>query len=114
MMRICIECETEFNPNSIEKKRARGNINHCPECSTDNAPVLRCVNSADGKMANSNILRFNSVDEADAFSTAWKRTTGHNNGKSCQMRNTMALDLAAMSFTQVAYIENNSNHKGKA
>lgn len=111
--RTCSVCEEEFNPNSYEKKRARGNVNHCPDCSVDKAPVLLGVNGADGKMAATDILRFPNQESADGYRSAWRQSTGYNKGKSCQMRNTCALDLDAAKFNVVTRNAGNENHKGK-
>lgn len=112
--RTCHVCEEEFNPNSREKLKARGNVNHCPDCSVDKAPVLLGVNGADGKMAATDILRFPNQESADGYRAVWRQSAGYNKGNSCQMRNTCALDLDSANFSLVARNAGNENHKGKA
>lgn len=115
---VCKHCNEVFDLHSPEKRRAGGFINECPDCveehGTGDGPKLVGVSSGDGKMATVTILRFESKDNADAYMSAWRASTGMNRGKSCQMGNTKMLSMDKMGGTKITEFGGNPNHKGKS
>lgn len=111
-MRTCEICEEEFDLNSPEKKRARGKINHCPDCSEETATRYLAVNGADGKMAGISILQFENPEDRENYARAWKHNTGHNKGKVCHLSRSLTA-MSGMKFKKVGENFGNANHKGK-
>ena len=111
-MRTCEICEEEFDLNSPEKKRARGKINHCPDCSEETATRYLAVKSANGKMSDLTILAFEDEQQRDNYQRAWRASTGFNKGKSCHLSKCMP-SMSGLKFRKVGENQANANHKGK-
>lgn len=109
--KICIVCDGEFDPHSAEKKRAGGKINHCPDCSEENEPRVLGLSSGDGKMAAINIVKCASIAEAEQLKRYWRKASGLNKGKQCQMHNP-GLVMPHVSF-EIISKSGSMNHKGK-
>jgi hypothetical protein len=112
MMRTCTECEADYDPFSVEKRRAGGKITVCPECAYD--PVVKYVgvSAGEGKMGTVQVLKFNSNKDREAYMKFWKASSGMNTGKNCQMQFRAA--EPNIKFMTVATFSGNINHKGKA
>ncbi len=111
-MRICTECETEFDPRSKAKRIAGGLANHCPECSEETSVRYAGVSAGEGKMASVQILKFeNSADRA-AYLDYWKVNSGLYKGKSCQIGHGLK-KTPNIKFSTQATFTGNTNHKGK-
>ena len=54
---------------------------------------MRVGQAGEGKMAGMTMLRFDSGEKAKAYMKAWRHSTGHNKGKSCQMGATTTLSM---------------------
>lgn len=108
----CAVCGFDFDPKSRAKQAAGGRINECPDCSVETAVRYVGLANGDGKQASIDILAFESVEDADEFTEAWKQNTGFYRGKSCQMG--ARTPISQRKFKQVARTEGNSNHKGRA
>jgi len=110
LIKKCKHCSVEFNANSYVKKQAGGYINECADCvtelGTETSVRYRGVTSGDGKMACTQILKFDSEDDANAYCAAWNNNSGFNNRRSGGLND--------IKFTKVGENAGNSNHKGKA
>ena len=110
MIKTCKHCECEFDARSDRKKRIGGYINECADCvmslGTETAVRYRGVTSGDGKMACTQILKFDSEDDANAYCAAWNNNSGFNNRRSGGLND--------IKFVKVGENAGNSNHKGKA
>lgn len=117
MLKDCKHCGIEFNVNSARKRTVGGRINECPDCvedlGTETAPATVGVMSGDGKQGMVTVLRFDNQADANAYMKAWKHSTGHNKGKSCQMGNTSVLSMDGFGARKIAEHGGNSNHKGR-
>lgn len=116
MNRECKHCGIEFDLNSFHKRQVGGRVNECPDCveglGTETAPATIGVMSGEGKIGMVTVLRFDNQKKADAYVKAWKHSTGHNKGKSCQMGNTTILSMDRLGAQKVTEIGGNPNHKG--
>lgn len=117
MNKDCKHCGETFNTNSLEKKRAGGFINECPECveergGDDSPPRYLGVQSGDGKMANITLLSFTDDESRANYSKAWRNNAGFNKGKSCQLGKHLT-SMSGMRFKLIGENRANSNHKGK-
>lgn len=116
-MKECKHCELEFDPKTARKRTVGGKINECPDCvealGTETAPATVGVMSGDGKQGMVTVLRFDDQSKANAYVTAWKRSTGYNRGKSCQMGNTSVLSMDRLGAVKIGEFGGNPNHKGK-
>jgi len=116
MNRECKHCGSEFNTTSPHKVRVGGRINECPDCveelGTETAPTTIGVMSGEGKVAGMTVLRFDNGDKAKAYMKAWRHSTGHNKGKSCQMGSTTTLSMDTLGAKKIAEFGGNPNHKG--
>lgn len=111
-VKICSECEMEFDPNSLEKLKAGGLSVHCPDCSEETAiPYLGC-GSGDGKGNSLNILAFESEEDRNKYKIFWDNVTGKHKGKVCCLSKTAKTD-PGISFKTVCQ-DKATNHKGKA
>lgn len=112
-MRTCTECEADYDPFSVEKRRAGGKITVCPECAYD--PVVKYVgvSAGEGKAANVSILRFSSQKDRENYLAFWKANSGLNKGKSCQLSRGLKTTPAIKFETRAEFVSNR-NHKGKA
>ena len=108
----CIECGEQFNPISVEKRRAGGKANHCPLCAEETAVKYAGVSAGEGKMGSVQVLKFNSNSDRAAYLSFWKATSGMNTGKQCQMQ--FRAKEPNVKFKTVATFTGNVNHKGKA
>jgi hypothetical protein len=115
-MKECKHCGIEFDPRSPFKVRVGGRINECPDCveelGTETAPTTIGVMAGDGKVAGMTMLRFESDDKAKAYMKAWRHSTGHNKGKSCQMGATTILSMDSFGAQKIGEFGGNPNHKG--
>jgi len=68
--------------------------------------------AGEGKIAGMTVLRFDSGDKAKAYMKAWRHSTGHNKGKSCQMGSTTILSMDGLGAKKVSEFGGNPNHKG--
>ena len=108
----CAICEERFDLRSLEKKRAGGKRNHCPDCAEETAVPYLAVKSANGKMSDLTILAFESAEDREKYKKAWRAVTGHNKGKSCHLSKSMPA-MSGMKFRKVGENRANANHKGK-
>jgi hypothetical protein len=110
LIKECKHCEMEFDANSRYKKKAGGYINECPDCvislGTESSVRYRGVTTGDGKMACTQILKFDSEADAQAYVQTWNNNSGFNNRRSGGLND--------IKFTKVGENAGNSNHKGKA
>ena len=111
-MKICSECEEEFNPNSPQKRRVGGLIHHCPACSKETVVPYLGLQSADGKSAGVTILKFESHADRDEYHRAWWVNSGGTVGKSCQLG--IQKRSTGVKFTKVYEAGLGMNHKGKS
>lgn len=111
-MRICVECEEQFDVDSPAKRRVGGLKTHCVDCSEETTVKYAGVNGADGKMASTQILKFDSQQDREKYLAYWRASSGMNTGKSCQLtfRASEPKVSKHIVLTQIA----NENHKGKA
>lgn len=107
----CAECGIEFDSSSIEKKRAGGKINHCPDCAEETAVKYVGLQSADGKQSQATILKFNSEKDREKYLEYWKNNSGLHKGKSCQLGTHISTTPDA-KFEIVSDFSP-TNHKGK-
>ncbi len=118
MNRECKHCGIEFNTTSARKVAVGGKINECADCveelGTETAPTTIGVMSGDGKQGMMTVLRFDDPKNAKAYMKAWKHSTGHNKGKSCQMGATTTLSMDSLGARKLGEHGGNSNHKGRA
>ena len=109
LMKECIHCEEVFDANSPRKRRVGGYVHECADCvialGTETAVRYRGVTSGDGKMACTQILKFDSEDDANAYCAAWNNNSGFNNRRSGGLND--------IKFTKVGENAGNSNHKGR-
>jgi hypothetical protein len=112
MIRSCAVCECEFDSLSIEKRRAGGKINTCPDCSEEVEVKYAGVQAADGKQAQATILKFSSEEDKKNYIKFWKNNSGFNRGKSCQLGAHLSTTPDIKFETVVNF--NPTNHKGKA
>ena len=116
MNRECKHCGIEFNTTSARKVTVGGKINECADCveelGTETAPTTIGVMSGEGKIGMVTILRFDDPKNAKAYMKAWKHSTGHNKGKSCQMGATTTLSMDRFGARKVGEFGGNPNHKG--
>ncbi len=115
--RVCIHCEIEFDLNSTAKQHAGGKINECPDCveelGTETAVKYLGLQAGEGKTNALSIVAFESDDDREAYSSAWKAVTGYHKGKSCQLGGVQT-NIGNRPMCHVAYAGGNGNHKDKA
>lgn len=111
-MRICTECDIEFDERSAEKRRVGGRINHCIECSQETTVRYAGVQAADGKQAQATILKFKSEQDKQNYIRFWQVTSGMFKGKSCQLSKTAPTTPNIQFQTITGFVP--TNHKGKA
>lgn len=116
MLKDCKHCGIEFSVNSQRKREVGGKINECADCvedlGTETAPTTVGVMSGEGKIGMVTILRFDDSKKAKDYMKAWKHSTGHNKGKSCQMGSTTTLSMDQLGARKVGEFGGNPNHKG--
>lgn len=117
MIRECVHCGDDFNSNSYAKKTSGGKINECPDCveelGTETAVKYLGLQAGDGKTNALSIVAFESSEDRDSYSRAWKAVTGFHKGKSCHLSGSTT-NIGNRPMRHVAYAGGNGNHKGKA
>lgn len=84
-IKVCIECEEEFDLNSPAKRRAGGLATTCPDCSEETAvPHLALVGSS-GKQQRIEILAFEDAAAREAMKQGAMANNGYHRGHACQM-----------------------------
>ena len=115
--KTCIHCEVVFDLNSHAKKMAGGKINECPDCveelGTETAVKYLGLQAGDGKANALSIVAFESTDDRESYSRAWKAVTGFHKGKSCQLSGSQT-SIGNRPMRHVSYAGGNGNHKGRA
>jgi len=116
MRKECKHCGLEFDALSTHKQRVGGFINECPDCveelGTETAPTTVGVMSGEGKAGMVTILRFQDAGSAKEYVKAWRHSTGHNKGRSCQMGATTVLSMDRLGAQKIGEHGGNPNHKG--
>lgn len=111
MIKVCVECEEEFDLNSQAKKLAGGKITNCAECSEETAVKYAGVQAADGKQSQAAILKFESESDKKRYIAFWQNNSGLHRGKSAQLGAHLSTDPGIKFETVVAHEA--TNHKGK-
>lgn len=109
---ICVHCEEEFDPKSLQKKKSGGKINECPDCSEESCIPYAGVASADGKLGQISILKFASKADRENYIRFWRNNSGINKSKNCQLGNHLST-TPSISFQTVQSFKP-TNHKGKS
>jgi hypothetical protein len=116
MMRVCVHCEIDFDDQSRAKRDAGGKINECPDCveelGTETAVKYLGLQAGDGKSNAISIVAFESNEDRESYSKAWKAVTGFHKGKSCHLSGSNTT-IGNRPMRHVAYNAGNANHKGK-
>lgn len=112
-MRVCVECDVEYDPRSPQKRAVGGLISHCPECSEETVAKHAGVTAGDGKQAGVQVLAFESPQAREGFLSYWKAATGLYTGKQCQMGRGQP-NSPKMEFRKVTEHGVGMNHKGKS
>lgn len=112
MMRQCVECDGEFDPQSRAKRRVGGLSSHCPECSDETTVRYFGTSAGEGKQASVQVLKFNSAADREKYAKYWRASSGLNTGKQCQMA--FRANEVNIKFQTRATFVGNTNHKGKA
>ncbi len=117
MIKECIHCDVSFDTKSFAKQKAGGKINECPDCveelGTETAVKYLGLQAGDGKANALSIVAFESPDDRDSYSRAWKAVTGYHKGKSCHLSGSQT-NIGGRPMRHVSYVGGNGNHKGKA
>ena len=117
MIRQCIHCEDDFDTTSRRKKDMGGKINECPDCvealETETAVKYLGLQAGDGKTNALSVVAFESRNDRENYSKAWKAVTGFHKGKSCHLSKSQT-SIGGRPMRHVSYVGGNSNHKGKA
>ena len=111
MIRICSNCDDEFETNSPAKKAAGGNINSCPQCAEETTVKYAGVQAADGKQTQATILKFSSEADKKRYVEFWQNTSGLKRGYGGQLSRTAMTDPGVRFQTIVGHIA--ANHKGR-
>ena len=111
-MRVCLECEEQFDVDSPAKRRVGGLKTHCVDCSEETTVKYAGFSSGEGKMASVQIMKFSSEQDRQKYMAYWRASSGLNAGKNCSLsfRASEPNVSREIVITQVA----NPNHKGKA
>lgn len=112
MIKICIECDEEFDLNSQAKKLAGGKVWNCPSCSEETAVKYAGVQAADGKQSQATILKFQSESDKKRYIAFWQNNSGYNRGKNVQLGAHLSTDPGIKFDTIVNFTP--TNHKGKS
>ena len=117
MTRECIHCESQFDDSSRFKKQVGGKINECPDCveelGTETAVKYLGLQAGDGKTNALSVVAFESTEDRDSYSRAWKSVTGYHKGKSCHLSGSQT-NIGGRPMRHITYVGGNENHKGKA
>lgn len=111
LLRVCVNCEEEFDLHSEAKRQVGGLAVHCPDCSEETAVRYAGVQAADGKQAQATILKFESNNDRNRYIRFWQNNSGFHKAKSCQIGAHLSTDPGIKFETIVAH--NPTNHKGK-
>lgn len=111
MMKVCVECEIEFDTDSLAKKLAGGHINNCPDCSKETVVKYVGLQAADGKQSQTTILSFSSNEDRSKYVAFWQNNSGLHKNKGCQLGNHLSTSPNIQFKTVVHH--NPTNHKGK-
>jgi len=111
-IRICSECEDEFDLHSPEKIKAGGKTIHCSDCSQETAVEYLAVGAGDGKGNSLNILAFSSEEDRNKYKRYWDNISGKHKGKVASLSKTAMTD-PGIKFSTITQ-DKASNHKGKA
>tara|TARA_R100000951_G_scaffold104612_1_gene97898 strand:+ start:2750 stop:3106 length:357 start_codon:yes stop_codon:yes gene_type:complete len=113
----CTHCEISFDSRSTAKRKAGGRINECPDCveelGTETTVRYLGLQAGDGKAAAISIVAFETPEDRDGYSRAWKAVTGFHKGKSCHLSGCQTT-IGNRPMRHVTYVGANGNHKGKA
>ena len=116
-MRECIHCQVMFDLRSSAKKQAGGRFNECADCveelGTETVVKYLGLQDGDGKAAALSIVAFESSEDREGYSRAWKAVTGFHKGKSCHLSGSQTT-IGNRPMRHVNYVGANGNHKGKA
>ncbi len=116
-MRECKHCDLPFDLEGFAKKHAGGKINECPDCveelGTETAVKYLGLSSGDGKASAISIVAFESNEDRNAYSSAWKDNTGFNGGYGGHLSSSNSV-LSGRPVRHVAFNAANPNHKGKS
>jgi len=116
-IKTCQHCGYEFDIRSHAKKRVGGKINECPDCveelKTEKTVKYLGLQAGDGKAAALSIVAFESQEDRQSYSSAWKAVTGFHKGKSCQLGKN-STNIGGRPMRHVSHQGGNGNHKGKA
>ncbi len=116
MIKECVHCEIDFDTSSFAKKKAGGKINECADCveelQTETAVKYLGLQAGDGKSNALSIVAFESSEDRDNYSKAWKAVTGYHKGKSCHLSGSQT-NIGGRPMRHVGYVGGNGNHKGK-
>ena len=117
MIRECIHCLSDFDTNSKQKKAAGGKKNECPDCveelETETAVKYLGLQAGDGKTNALSVVAFESREDRESYSKAWKAVTGFHKRKSCHL-SVSQTNIGSRRMRHVSYVGGNGNHKGKA
>jgi len=111
LLRVCVNCEEEFDLYSEAKRQAGGLAIHCPDCSEETAVRYAGVQAADGKQAQATILKFESNQDRNRYINFWQNNSGLHKSRACQLGRHLSTDPGIKFETIVAH--NPTNHKGK-
>jgi hypothetical protein len=111
MIKVCIECEDEFDLNSPAKRRVGGLASTCVSCSQENVVRYAGVQSADGKQSQATILKFGSEQDRNKYIKFWQNNSGLHKGKSCTLGKHLSTDPGIKFETITDFTP--TNHKGK-
>jgi NAD-dependent SIR2 family protein deacetylase len=112
MIKNCVSCGDEFNPNSTEKRRVGGRITECPDCSEETTVKYIGLQSADGKQSQATILQFGNEQDKNRYLDFWKNNSGYHKGKSGSQIGRHLSTTPNIKFKTVVSF-NPTNHKGK-
>ena len=115
-IRTCVYCGFDFDTRSYAKRKAGGKINECADCveelDTETAVRYLGLQAGDGKTNALSIVAFETKEDRQSYSSAWKAVTGFHKGKSCQLgRN--STNIGGRPMRHVSHLGGNGNHKGK-
>jgi hypothetical protein len=117
MVKVCIHCGDEFNPNTYRKSVVGGKITECPDCveelGTETAVPYLGVCMGEGKQGGVQILAFEDEKSRSAYMKTWRNNSGQNKGKSCQLGRHLS-STEGIKFKKKGETVANGNHKGRA
>jgi hypothetical protein len=106
----------KFSTTDTAKKRAGGKINECADCveelQTEIAVKYLGLPAGDGKANALSVVAFESSEDRESYSIAWKAVTVFHKGKSCHLSGSQT-NIGGRPMRHVTYVGGNGNHKGK-